>query len=421
MDINKEFQLAFYYYQKRDLQQARNAFIDIIKIHPNEQIASYFLGIVYAELEEYDLAIPYLQKSLEYNIDNACAYFYLGDAFWNKGQYKDASTAYQKSIELDKDNPIAHVHWSFSLFALGELSRGWKEYQWHWKTKEGINILQAFSQPIWTGFDISGRTILVRDAPKPFSGFGDTIQFIRYVPLIAKRGATIIFQSHKELMSLIKKIEGIQQVVEFEEEPPDFDVHCFLLDLPFVFNISLDNIPLTIPYIPVDPMLSQVWAEKIRDKGDTLKVGLVWSAEGGDRSCDLNTFSSLGSISDIIYYSLQKGSASEQAKNPPKGMQLIILDEEIRDFSVTAAVIANLDLVISVDTAVAHLAGALGKKVWTLLPYIAPWRWMLDREDSPWYPTMRLFRQPAPGDWNSAMAKVRDELLKLLNKTNGYQ
>ena len=416
MDINKAIQLAFFYYQKRDLQQAKNAFIDILKIKPTEQLALYFLGVVYAELKEFALAIPYLEKSLEFNIDNAFAYFYLGDAFWNKGQYKDASRAYQKSIELDNDNPIAHYNFSFALIALGDLNRGWQEYQWHWKFKDDVNLLEKYHQPLWTGFDISGRTILVRDAPKPHSGFGDTIQFIRYIPLIAKRGAKVIFQSHKELMSLLKNVEGIHQIVAFEEEPPAYDVHCILLDLPSLFDISLDNIPSTIPYIPVDPKLSKAWAEKMRHAEGILKVGLVWAAGGWDRSCDLNSFSSLGDINDIILYSLQKGPASEQSEDPLNGMQLINLDKEICNFSDTAAVIENLDLVISVDTAVAHLAGALGKPVWTLLPYIAPWRWMLDREDSPWYPTMRLFRQPSPGDWKSVIAKVKDEIMKLLNK-----
>lgn len=161
MDINNAIQIALFYYQKRKLQEARDAFIDILKIEPNNQIVSYFLGVVYSELSEYDLAIPYLQNSLKFNIDNAYAYSHLGDAFFNKGLYKDAALAYEKSIEFDKDNVEAHYNLSFALFALGDLNRGWKEYQWHWKFQDGIEFLKKYPQPVWTGFDISGRTILI--------------------------------------------------------------------------------------------------------------------------------------------------------------------------------------------------------------------------------------------------------------------
>jgi tetratricopeptide (TPR) repeat protein len=406
-------------HQKR-LDEAITHYQKAIELNPQYTAAYVNLGVAFHEKGQFDEAIHYLQQAIKINATNCDAYFYLGDALYKKGQFHEASTTYQKAIELDRENPMLHFNWAFCLFALGDLNQGWKEYQWHWKTKERIDFLQKSSQPLWTGFDISGQTLLVRDAPKPLSGFGDTIQFIRYAPFIAKCGAKVIFETHKELVSLLKPVEGIHQILSFGEELPDFNVHCMLLDLPFAFDISLNTIPVNIPYIPVNPTLIHEWAEKTQHDRDKFKVGLVWAAAGADRSCNFKTFSLLGAANNIIFYSLQKGDAAKEIKNPPKDMHLIDLTHEIRDFSDTAALIENLDLVISVDTAVAHLAGALGKPVWTLLSFIPPWRWMMDRDNSPWYPTMRLFRQPADGDWEAVMEKVANELQKAADvRTSG--
>jgi len=192
--------------------------------------------------------------------------------------------------------------------------------------------------------------------------------------------------------------------------------------MPLVFDTILETIPANTPYIHKDSVLVQKWQDKVQRERSKLKIGLVWASGTGDlsqlKSFPLDTFSSLAKLDSITFYSLQKGSASDQAKNPPEGMNLIDYTEEINDFSDTAALIENLDLVISVDTAVAHLAGALGKLIWTLLPFEPIWQWMLHREDSPWYPTMRFFRQPSPGDWDSVMAKVLNELQKKLIECN---
>jgi hypothetical protein len=197
------------------------------------------------------------------------------------------------------------------------------------------------------------------------------------------------------------------------EELPKFDVHCPLSSLPLIFDTRLESIPTKIPYIYVEPKLIQKWRNKVQHDEFKTKIGLVWAGRSIS-SCSLETFSTIAQIDNITFYSLQKGEAKKQAKNPPKGMSFIDLTEDINDFSDTAALIENLDLIITVDTAVAHLAGALGKSVWTLLPFVPDWRWMLNRDDSPWYPTMRLFRQPSLGDWESVIDKIKDELLKLL-------
>ncbi|MEW6054448.1 MAG: tetratricopeptide repeat protein [Nitrospirota bacterium] len=434
-----QLDLAMYYYRKalkynpdyaeiynnlgliltyqHQLDEAITHYQKAVQLNPDYAEALTNLGVAFHQKGKFDEAIKYLQMALQSKGNIFKAHYYLGDALFKKGRYHEASVSYQKAIELESENPRAHFNWAFCLFSLGDLNRGWKEFQWHWKFGNNSDYLKNCPKPLWTGFDISERVILVRDVPKPSSGFGDTIQFIRYAPLVARRCAKVIFQTHKELVSLLQAVEGISQIVEFGQEPSDFDVHCFLLDLPFVFDVSLDNIPLKIPYIPVNPQLIEEWEKKIQHHKDKFKVGLVWAAGGGDRSCDFETFSLLGkNSSNAIFFSLQKGRVAEQAKNFPEGMQFIDLTEEIHDFTDTAALIQNLDLVISVDTSVAHLAGALGKPVWTLLPFVSPWRWMLDREDSPWYPSMRLFRQPSDGDWESVIVSVRGELLQLLGR-----
>ena len=203
------------------------------------------------------------------------------------------------------------------------------------------------------------------------------------------------------------------------EQLPPFDIHCSLMSLPFIFGTTLDTIPADIPYIKVDTALLQKWKDKVKDEDSKLKVGLSWAGRPEHKN-DLNrsflfdTFTPIAQFDNIIFYSLQKGKGSEQAQSPPDRMKFIDYTDEIHDFSDTAALIMNLDLVISADTAVVHLAGALGTPVWTLLPFAPDWRWMLNREDSPWYPTMSLFRQPAPGDWKSVIENVAAALAEMV-------
>jgi hypothetical protein len=219
------------------------------------------------------------------------------------------------------------------------------------------------------------------------------------------------------LTSLLKNVSGVTDVIPFGQQLPPFDLHCPLLSLPFVLGTTLKNIPAKIPYIEATPILVQEWRNKVQSVTAKRKIGLVWAGsprykENRNRSLSLDTFSSLGQLKNIVFYSLQKGEAAQQAENPPGGMTLIDLTQDIDDFSDTAALIENMDIVISVDTAVAHLAGAMGKPVWTLIPFSPDWRWLLNREDSLWYPTMKLFRQPAIGDWKSVIAKLADHLKK---------
>ena len=277
-----------------------------------------------------------------------------------------------------------------------------------------------FAQPQWQGTeDLSAKTILLHAE----QGLGDTLQFVRYAPLVAARGGRVIVACQAPLKRLLTRLEGVAQVISVGEPWPDFDLHCPLSSLPFAFDTNLATIPAKIPYLHADPADMIRWQARM---GDTtaLKVGLVWAGASREHNARLNSvdrirsmklagFSPLAKVGGVRYFSLQKGKPASQGRGPPHPMALLDYTDELHDFADTAALVAQLDLVITVDTAVAHLAGGMGKPVWILSRFHGCWRWLLDRDDSPWYPTARLFRQPELGDWDSVMERVRDELLLL--------
>ena len=421
-----------------------------IQYKPDLAEAYYNMGIAYQEKGEDDEAIAHYKAALQCNPGLAEPYINLGGALQKKGEIEAAIGCYQKALQINPCcadaynnlgslwkgkrrfdealdcfrkaigfNPdLAEAHWNLALQQLlqGNYEEGWKEYEWRSRIK-GLESLQTkYEQPLWRGSDIKGRTILIHAE----QGMGDTIQFIRYIPLVAQRGAKVIVEAQKELDRLFCGLEGVHDFIPRGNSLPMFDVHCPLLSLPLVFGTVLGTIPGKTPYITVDQALLEQWQHRIGAGHGRVRVGLAWSGNprheaDKKRSASLDAFSRFAGLPDVTFFSLQKGIAAEETKNPPKGIKLFDLSEELHDFAETAALIANLDLIVSVDTAVAHLAGALGKTVWTLLPYTPDWRWMLNRDDSPWYPSMRLFRQPSEGDWEGVIALVRAELKEFNN------
>jgi tetratricopeptide (TPR) repeat protein len=398
---------------KGQLDGAIGAYQKALQIDPQHAKAYYNMGNAFKDRAQIDEAITAYQKALQLNPGYADACSNLGSALQEKGEIDEAITAYQKTLKIDPNLAIAHVNMSLMLLLSGNFEQGWKEYEWRTKLKDFPR--RQLSQPMWDGSDITGKTILLHAE----QGYGDTMQFIRYAPLVAQRGAKVIIECLRELTSLLRNVEGVHQVIGRGEALPAFDLHCPLLSLPLVFDTTLESIPANIPYLSADPLFKEKWRDKVHADRLQYKIGLVWSGNPQHineqkRSCSLDIFAPLSRLDNTTFYSLQKGEAAEQAKNPPQGMKLIDYTEDIPDFSDTAAFIENLDLVISVDTAAAHLAGALGKPVWTLLPFVPDWRWLLNRDDSPWYPTMRLFRQPSLGDWESVIEKVSAELQEFM-------
>jgi hypothetical protein len=309
--------------------------------------------------------------------------------------------AYEDALYFQPDHSDAHWNRALLHLLLGEFDRGWLEYEWRWlKFPE---VRRYFAKPLWDGFDISGKTILLHAE----QGFGDTIQFVRFAPLVAARGATVNLECQPELEGLFQHVPGVARTVSRGDPLPPFDIHCPLMSLPRALGIDITNVPNQVPYLQVDQNLLHKWERKLKEYEGCQKVGLVWGGakthpRDAERSIPLDALAALNRLHGVRLFSLQK----DIARQASAATGWIDFTAELHDFAETAALTANLDLVIGVDTAVVHLAGALGKPAWTLLPHSPDWRWLLGRDDSPWYPTMRLFRQAVPGDWSGVIGRV---------------
>jgi Flp pilus assembly protein TadD len=312
--------------------------------------------------------------------------------------------------------PEAHFEAGLARLTLGDFETGWKEYEWRWKTGSFADKRRSFRAPLWLGdVPLSGKTILLHAE----QGFGDTVQFIRYAPLVAERGARVICEVQPELASLLSQLEGqfegIAIVAKGGKLPP-FDLHCPLLSLPFAFGTELETIPARNPYLTVPKARQEYWRDRLLQCGP--RAGFVWSGSSAhkndaNRSIPLARFAALLEQTPFGCFSLQRDLREADSEELRKIRNLVDLGSELADFADTAAVISLLDVIVTVDTAVAHLAGALGKPVLILLPHAADFRWLRDRDDTPWYPTAKLLRQPVFGDWDSVIVRLADELRRL--------
>ena len=332
------------------------------------------------------------------------------------GRIDEAISHFREAVRLQPG--LAEVHWNLSLALLinGQFAEGWKKHEWRFRRGKRSTIYpHRFGIPLWDGSSFTGKRLFVHSE----QGFGDTLQFIRYLPMVKSFGGTVIFEAFGPLLEIIRGFAGIDKLVEISPDRrhvENCDYYVPLMTLPMLFATDLPTIPTNIPYIFADPEKVEQWKNRINRKG--FRIGIVWAGKpahenDGNRSCAIEQFLTLAGIPGVELYGLQKGDAARQAEALVGTKRIINFDCELKDFSETAAAIENLDLVISVDTALVHLAGAMGNPVWTLLPYAPDWRWLLEREDSPWYPTMRLFRQPARGEWGAVFDKIKGELEKL--------
>ncbi|MBI4663443.1 MAG: tetratricopeptide repeat protein [Verrucomicrobia bacterium] len=322
---------------------------------------------------------------------------------------EEAVDLLQKALLRKPGEPNAEYALGFTELLLGKFETGWMHYEARWRTGQKQFPSRPFTQPRWTGEPLAGKTILVFAE----QGIGDTLQFVRYVPPVTERVGRVIFECQPALKDLLATARGIDRLVAHGEALPPFDVQIPLLSLPLLFRTSANSIPAAVPYLKAP---ENATVELPSTPEGWMKVGVVWAGNPGlqndlARSVPLPKLSSLWSVPKVAFFSLQVGPAGRQLALFRDQQKLIDLKPQLSDFARTAAAIEALDLVISVDTAVAHLAGALGKPVWLLLPFAPEWRWLLDREASPWYPTMRLFRQPRPDDWDGVVERVRANLL----------
>lgn len=335
----------------------------------------------------------------------------LGGVLKRMGKFDEALSSYRQATAINADYAEAHLNESLILLLRGDFERGWQKYAWRWKLKSLIRSKREFVQPVWNGEDLEGKSILLHHE----QGFGDTIQFCRFAPLIAARGGKVILECQPTLRSLLSQIEGVHQVIAQPDVLTSVDYQVALLDLPRILGLTAETIPAKIPYLaPSEERLSK-WKDRLSGEEDYLNVGVAWFGAAPhpndrNRSIPIQTFSKLLDVKGVRFFGLNK----EERKADIAALRTVPNFENIgssfEDFEDTAAAVAALDLVITVDTAVAHVAGALGKPVWTLLPFVPDWRWMLDRDDSPWYPTMRLFREARSGDWSEVLERVKAEL-----------
>lgn len=402
--------------------EAELSYKHVVALDPDNYKAFYNLGNACRNQGKIIEAAGNYQSAIKVKPNFVEAYTNLGHVLKEQGKLNDALEMYNKAISLKPDFASARWNRALTLLLTGNFEQGWKDYDYRFLVKElGFRVLSGTS---WDGSNLNGKTILVHAE----QGVGDTFQFIRFLPMVKKQGGHVIFECTRNLSPLLKNCKGFDEITErgTDNNPVvSYDVHIPLLSLPKLFGIPPAPIPNAVPYIKADPELVRKWGIRItslvsdcRSANDfPFRIGIVWAGNpthGNDknRSCLLADFEPLKEIHDAVLISLQKGDASSQLDKPPEGMSIINLDNEINSFSDTAAIIVNLDLVLTVDTAVAHLAGAIGKEVWTLLPYLPDWRWSLSRTDSPWYHGMKLYRQRKPGDWASVIKYVADDLKK---------
>ncbi len=382
-----------------------------LHLQPQHADAHYNLANSLRDQGLLDLAINHYQQAVAHRPHHLDAWNNLGNTLKDQNRLQEAIACYQNALAINPDHASAHHNLGYVLLLLGDLQQGFAEYEWRWRVKN-FKPPRDFEQPLWDGTNLTGKTILLYAE----QGFGDTIQFIRYAAQLAQQGGRVIVECQASLLRLLQTAAGVDQWVSRGELLPEFDTHAPLLSLPYHLGTTLETIPSQVPYL--SPPASD--AVRLRSRPDTqLKVGLVWAGSpthrnDHNRSCGLAPLLELLQVSGVQFYSLQKGPRSaDLAQQDLTSQHIDNLSEQLDDFADTAAAIAQLDLVISVDTAVAHLAGALAKPVWVLQSFAPDWRWMLDRSDSPWYPTMRLFRQQQPGDWAGVVAAVKAALVEM--------
>lgn len=401
-------------------EEAIEVYKKALSLNPNFAETYNNFGNVLQTQGKIEQAMEVYKKALSLNPNYASAYNNLGNILQVQGKIERAIEAYKKALSLNPKDVNVYLHLSLAYLLSGNLMKGFQLYEFRWQSflkKSKRN----FVQPLWLGKeDINARTILVYTE----QGLGDTLQFCRYIEMLAKQGANVIFEVDKPLIRLLQSLQGVATLIEKGSPLPECDYHCPLLSLPYIFHTSLTSIPTQNPYIHVDQALLNHWENTLGEKR-ALRVGLVWSGGfranqpelwhvNNRRNIPLSLIVKLNRP-DVDFYSLQKGDPAESefkecAHELWKGHNLFNYMDNVTDFADTAGLISHLDLVISVDTSTAHLAAAMGKPVWLLNRFDSCWRWMLHREDSPWYPTLILFRQPFFGDWEGVIQNVRNRL-----------
>jgi tetratricopeptide (TPR) repeat protein len=401
----------------RDLRrydEALEAHDEALKSDPNLANALQNRGNVLRDLHRYDEALVCFDQALQMEPASAQAWVNQGAILAAMGNYEEALARYDRAIALDPE--LAVAYWNRSLLHLehGNFKAGWRDHEWRWKTPHFLNSpdIRPFEAPLWLGQeDIAGKSILLYSE----QGFGDVLQCARYVALLAARGATVILETHPPLAGLLARLDGVAQVVPRGQPVPETDWRCPMMSLPLAFGTELSTIPAPVAYLSADPDKVAAWSAVLGPAAKP-RVGLVWSGNpthGNDTNRSLDFAQMTALLSDRFeFFTLQRDvRPADQAALELDG-RVRGFGHQLKDFGDTAALCTLMDVVVSVDTSVAHLAGALGRPTWILLPAVADWRWLRERQDSPWYPSARLYRQPSAGAWGAVLDEVQADLAR---------
>ncbi len=386
--------------------RAMHHYQEALRISPESLEVRYNLALFAQERERLEEAVDAYCELLERKPDHVEARNNLGNTLLALGRPKEAILSYRQTLVDAPDSAEARWNLGLTQLLLGRFKEGWAGHEWRFGQKDTVPRL--FPQPMWDGSPLEGRRILLHAE----QGLGDTLQFVRYAPLVQQRGGIVILECQQPLVRLLAGASGIDRLIARGHPLPEFDCHTPLLSLPAIFRTVLDTIPAAVPYIKASPEEVERWREIIESHAGArsgLKVGLTWAGNprhrnDRNRSLAPSDLSALAGLDETVFFQLQKDMTTAP------DLDMIELLDSTSDFLDTAAILQNLDLLISVDTSVAHLAGALGRPVWTLLPFAPDWRWMTGRSDSPWYPSMRLYRQQSRKDWAEVLGRVRGDL-----------
>ena len=402
-------QAAILSYKRKRPLEAIARFERVLELAPDEALYHRNVCELYRSQSRLDEAVAHGKRAVELAPQDAGAAYNLGVIHYDRLEIDQALAAVRRSLELDPRQAAAHFELAESLLLTGQFEEGWREYEWRFDLPNAPKLLPPNDRPLWDGKPMAqGTLMLIGD-----QGFGDTIQFCRYIPEVARLCPNLIMACSSEMRPIVMQQAGITRYFDRWEHMPAFDAYCPLSGLPRLFGTTLGNIPAPIPYVKADPAKAEHWRRRL----DTLvpkgyrRIGLVWAGRpthGNDfnRSMTLRKLEALAQLDGVALVSLQMGPAQAEIGRYFGRAPLINLGAEIGEVTDTMAILDGIDRLVAVDTGVAHLAGAMGRPVSILVPYAPDWRWLLDRADTPWYPTVTLHRQDAPGQWDGAIAKM---------------
>lgn len=411
--VEARWKLGAVQHERGDSSAAEATLRAALAIAPDNLEALLTLATLLCSLRRPEEAVAPVVHATEVAPGAAIVHANLGRVLAQCGREDEAAAAYARALELKPG--YAEARWNLAqlLLGLGRYAEGWQMFDARWRLGKYARQRPAVPFPQWSGEDLRGKRLFVHSE----QGFGDTMQFLRFVEPAAERGAEVVLHVPKALLKLAATLRGVARLDVLGARVPECDYVCPVMSLPRGFGTTVETIPCRIPYFAADASAVAAWRHRL-DPDATLHVGLVWASgispalgkgfveSARARSLPLAALGALGSVRGARFYSLQKGPPAAEAAAPPAGLRLLDLSDDLHDFVDTAALICALDLVITCDTSISHLAGALGKPVWVLVNKPPSWRWLRNRDDSPWYPTMRLFRQASEGDWGAPVAAL---------------